>query len=213
MPIENHRGFGLVLDPLQFAAELATLKQRPHYDGHALFIELPDRVARLFESTLVPTTQGLAIRENGDMMCAVVTRQAASTQVVCIVPLLSPVARAWLFESVETLHCMNVVVAIADKPQVIVVTSGPPVKDPGSAEWRAIRKQVDEAPVEGDFVTRTLELASLLKQLEASQESLITGFDVGERFVVACLPPPASGVHSDVDVRQGEPVAAGAVLH
>ena len=215
MPIENHRGFGLVLDPSQFAAELTTLKQRPHYDGHALFIELPDRVARLFESTLVPTGQGLAIAGNGDgLLCAIVTLQAASTQVVCIVPMLSTVARAWLFEAVETRRSMNIAVAIADKPQVIVVTSGPPVGDQESAQWGAIRKRVDEAPLGGEFVTRTLEMVALFKRLEDSPESFVPGFDVGERWAVACMPPPKTD-DGDVDVRQaGRPqVPAGAVLH
>lgn len=49
MTIESHRGFGVVLDPVQFAAELASLKQRPHYEGRALSVSLPDAVARLFE--------------------------------------------------------------------------------------------------------------------------------------------------------------------
>jgi hypothetical protein len=215
MPVQNHRDFGLVLDPVQFAAELATLKQRPQYDGHALYCQLPDHVARLFESTLVPTAQGLAISESDAMMCAIVKLQAASTQVVCIVPLLNAAAKAWLFEAVETLHRMNVVVSIADRPQVIVVTSGPPVLQPDGPEWQTIRTRVDEAPVEGDFVTRTLEMVTLLKRLEESQESLVPGFEVGERWVVACMPPPAPGVDSDVDVRQGERVQApaGAVLH
>ena len=214
MPVQNHRGFGLVLDPVQFATELATLKQRPHYDGHALLLELPDRVARLFESTLVPIGQGLAISDSDAMMCAVVTLQAASTQVTCIVPLLNTVTKTWLVEAVETLHRMNIAVAIADKPQVIVVTSGPPVRDPASAEWGAIRTRVDEAPVEGDFVTRTLEMVTLLKQVEDSQESLVPGFEVGERWVVACMPPPKPD-DGDVDVRHGEQVqvSAGAVLH
>ena len=214
MPIQHHRGFGLVLDPVQFAAELATLKQRPRYDGHALLLELPDRVARLFESTLVPIGQGLALSESRDMMCAVVTLQAASTQVVCIVPLLNALTKAWLVEAVESLHRMNIAVAIADRPQVIVVTSGPPVRDPASAEWQTIRTRVDEAPVEGDFVTRTLEMLTLLKRLEDSQESLVPGFDVGERWVVACMPPPKPD-DGDVDVRPGArvQVPAGAVLH
>ncbi len=215
MPIRRYTGLGLLLDPTHFAAELATLKQRPHYDGHALLCELPDRVARLFESKLVPTGQSLAISGSEDgLLCAVVTLQAASTQVTCIVPMLGPLAKNWLFEAVESLHRMNIVVSIADKEQVIVVTSGPPVLHPDGQEWQTIRRRLDAVAFDGDpdkFVTQLLDL---LRRLDADVQSAIPGFAVDERWVFA-ITPPAAPVGGDVDVRRGEPVQvpADAVLH
>ncbi|WP_233224425.1 urocanate hydratase [Thiomonas sp. X19] len=204
-----------MLDPVQFAAELATLKQRPHYDGHALLCELPDRVARLFESKLVPTGQSLAISGSEDgLLCAVVTLQAASTQVVCIVPMLGPLAKNWLFEAVESLHRMNIVVSIADKEQVIVVTSGPPVLHPDGQEWQTIRRRLDAVAFDGDRDKFVTQLLDLLRRLDADVQSAIPGFAVDERWVFA-ITPPAAPVGGDVDVRSGTgmPMPAGAALH
>ena len=215
MPIRRYTGLGLLLDPVQFAAELATLKQRPHYDGHALLCELPDRVARLFESKLVPTGQSLAISGSEDgLLCAVVTLQAASTQVICIVPMLGPLAKNWLFEAVESLHRMNIVVSIADKEQVIVVTSGPPVLQPDGPDWQAVRQRIDGATRAGNDEAIVTQLLDLLRRLDADVQSAIPGFAVDERWVFA-ITPPAAPVGGDVDVRRGEPVQvpADAVLH
>lgn len=213
MPIRRYTGLGLLLDPTHLAAELATLRQRPKYDGHALLLQLPDRVARLFESNLVPKGQSLAIVDDGDdLICAVVTVQAASTQVTCIVPMLRLLAKNWLFEAVESLHRLNIVVSIADKEQVIVVTSGPPVLHPDGHEWQAVRRRIDGATPTGDDEAIATRLLDFLTQVDADAQTAIPGFPVDERWVFPITPPRPRGV---ADARQdmGRPISPGVVLH
>ena len=94
--ITTHKSFGIVLDPLQFAAELASLKQQPQYQGRALYVQLPDAVARLFESPLIPIRHSLAISGGEALPVAAVTLQAAKPGAARSSPVVrdQPVVRA-----------------------------------------------------------------------------------------------------------------------
>jgi hypothetical protein len=67
MTIKTTRAAGIVLDPVQLAEELTTLKQKPRHDGHALLCELPDAVVRLLENPTIPT--GHALRGGSHSSC------------------------------------------------------------------------------------------------------------------------------------------------
>ena len=129
-------------DPIQFAAELASLKQRPKYEGRALYVKLPDEVARIFESPLVPIRHSLAISGGMALPVAVATFQAAGSQVVCLVPLATEEARAWLVESVEKQGRIFVAVSIDECKQMVVIQAEPPVRDFTGRDWLAVKERL-----------------------------------------------------------------------
>ena len=140
--ITTHRAFGVVLDPVQFAAELATLKQQPQYQGRALYVKLPDAVAKLFESPLVPIKHSLAISGGAALPVAALTLQAAGTQVVCLVPLATGEARDWLIESVEQQRRIFVAVTIDERGQMVVMQAETPVRDFTGREWLEVKERL-----------------------------------------------------------------------
>ena len=212
MTIESHRGFGVVLDPVQFAAELASLKQRPHYEGRALSVSLPDAVTRFFESPLVPKGQSIAISAGAALPVAVVTVQAGGTQLTCLVPLATGEARDWLIESVERQRRIFIAVNVAERRQLVLVRSDAPVRDVGSRAWTALRDHLRGYALGGDPAAEARDMVDVLRRVEDSTESCVPGIEVSERWIFVCVP------HQPEEPAHPAPVGAGkgtgaAVLH
>ena len=185
--ITTHRGFGIVLDPVQFAAQLASLKQRPQYQGRALYVKLPDAVAKLFESPLVPIKHSLAISSGGALPVAVLTLQAAGTQIVCLVPLATDEARDWLVESVERQRRIFVAVTIEERGQVVVMQAETPVRDFTGREWLAVKERL-AGWQSTDRVAEVADVLEVLRYVEQDVGSEVTGFTVRERWIFVCVP-------------------------
>ncbi len=186
--VTTHRGFGIVLDPVQFAAELASLKQRPQYQGRALSVSLPDAVVRLFESPLVPKGQSIAISAGVALPVAVVTIQAGGAQLTCLVPLATGEARDWLIESIERQRRMFIAVNVAERRQLVLVQSDAPVRDVGSRAWTALRDHLSRHVPGGDPAAEALDMVDVLRLVEDSTESYVPGLEVSERWIVVCVP-------------------------
>ena len=205
----THRGFGVVLDPVQFAAQLASLKQRPKYQGRALYVKLPDAVARLFESPLVPIRHSLAISGGAALPVAALTLQAAGTQIVCLVPLATQDARDWLVESVERQRRIYVAVTIDERGQVVVMQAETPVRDFTGREWLAVKERL-AGWRSMDSVAEVADVLEVLRFVEHAPESEVSGFSVRERWIFVCVP------HHQDGGRAGGPEMAGevaAVVH
>ena len=205
----THRSFGVVLDPIQFAAELASLKQRPQYRGRALYVRLPDAVAKLFESPLVPIRHSLAVSSGPALPVAALTLQAAGTQIVCLVPLATDEARDWLVESVERQHTVYVAVTIDERKQLVVMHAETPVRDLGGSEWCAVKKRL-AGWRSTDSVAEVADVLEVLRFVEHAPESAVPGFRVRERWVFVCVP------HNQDGGGAGGPEMAGevaAVVH
>ena len=205
----THRGFGVVLDPVQFAAQLASLKQRPKYQGRALYVKLPDAVARLFESPLVPIKHSLAISSGGALPVAALTLQAAGTQIVCLVPLATDEARDWLVESVERQRRIFVAVTIEERGQVVVMQAETPVRDFTGREWLAVKERL-AGWRSTDSVAEVADVLEVLRYVEHAPESAVAGFSVQDRWIFVCVP------HHQDGVGVGGPEMAGevaAVVH
>jgi hypothetical protein len=210
--ITTHRGFGIVLDPLQFAAELASLKQRPQYQGRALYVKLPDAVARLFESPLVPIRHSLAISGGAALPVAGLTLQAAGTQVVCLVPLATDEARDWLVESVERQRRIFVAVTIDERKQLVVMQAEPPVQDFTGREWLAVKKRLGEWR-SVDRVAEAMDVLDVLQYIDNVPESAVSGFSVQDRWIFVCVPHHQDGVGAGGSEVNGEAGEAAAVMH
>ena len=195
--ITTHRGFGVVLDPVQFAAELASLKQRPQYQGRALHVSLPNAVAKLFESPFVPRCHSLAISGVDSLPVAVLTLQAAAAQVVCIVPLATYEARDWLVESVEGQRCIYVAVTIAECKQLVLVQAQPPVRDLNGQDWRRVKEKLGTWR-STDRAAEAADVLEVLRFVEQDLTSEVPGFDVQDRWIFVCVPhlEAASGAGS-----------------
>ena len=191
MTIKTTRAAGIVLDPVQLAEELTTLKQKPRHDGHALLIELPDGVVKLLESPLIPhgITMGVARSPQG-MPCAVIHVQAASMQLMCIVPLVDKVAQNWLIETVERQNGVTLVVSVTETQQLALLNSARLVDDINSEQWRDAKQQVMRARYELEAEARGLDFYKLLLEVEAAPRSVIQGFVVETLHVVVCMPDP-----------------------
>ena len=185
--ITTHRGFGIVLDPVQFAAQLASLKQRPQYQGRALYVRLPDAVAKLFESPLVPIRHSLAISGGAALPVAALTLQAAGTQIVCLVPLATDEARDWLVESVEKQRLIYVAVTIEEREQLVVMHAETPVRDFGGSEWCAVKERL-AGWRSTDSVAEVADVLEVLRFVEQDVGSAVTGFSVRERWIFVCVP-------------------------
>ncbi|MDE2252914.1 MAG: hypothetical protein KGL42_01390 [Betaproteobacteria bacterium] len=210
--ITTHRAFGAVLDPVQFAAELASLKQRPQYQGRALSVTLPDAVTRLFESPLVPKGQGVAISDGAALPVAVVTVQAGGTQLTCLVPLATSEARDWFIESVERQRRMFIAVNVPERRQLVLVQSDAPVRDVSSPAWTALRDHLRGYVPGGDQAAEVLDMVDVLRLAEESTQSFVPGFEVSERWVFVCVPYQTDGHAVQAPVGAGK--GAGAVaLH
>ena len=186
--ITTHRAFGAVLDPVQFAAELASLKQRPQYQGRALSVTLPDAVVRLFESPLVPKGQSMAISAGAALPVAVVTTQAGGAQLTCLVPLATGEARDWLIESVERQRRMFIAVNVAERRQLVLVQSDAPVRDVSGRAWTALRDHLSRRVPGGDTAAEALDMVDVLRLVEDSTESYVPGIEVSERWIFVCVP-------------------------
>ena len=208
--ITTHRGFGVVLDPVQFAAELASLKRRPHYEGRALSVSLPDAVVRLFESPLVPKGQSIAISAGAALPVAVVTTQAGGAQLTCLVPLATVEARDWLIESVERQRHMFIAVNVAERRQLVLVQSDAPVRDVSSRAWTALRDHLSRHVPGGDTAAEGLDMVDVLRLVEDSTESYVPGIEVSERWIFVCVPHHQESAGSGASELSGEPVA---VMH
>ena len=207
--ITTHRGFGIVLDPIQFAAQLASLKQRPQYQGRALYVRLPDAVAKLFESPLVPIKHSLAISGGAALPVAALTLQAAGTQIVCLVPLATQEAREWLVESVEQQRRIFVAVTIDEREQLVVMHAETPVRDFTGREWLAVKERL-AGWRSTDSVAEVSDVLEVLRYVEHDVGSDVTGFTVRERWIFVCVPHHQDGVGA------GAPETAGkvaAVVH
>ena len=207
--ITTHRGFGIVLDPVQFAAQLASLKQRPQYRGRALYVRLPDAVAKLFESPLVPIRHSLAVSSGPALPVAALTLQAAGTQIVCLVPLATQEARDWLVESVEKQRLIYVAVTIDEREQVVVMHAETPVRDFAGPEWVAVKERL-AGWQSTDSVAEVADVLEVLRYVEHAPESAVAGFSVQERWIFVCVP------HHQDGVGVGGPEMAGevaAVVH
>ena len=204
----THRAFGVVLDPIQFAAELASLKQRPQYRGRALYISLPDAVARLFESPVVPIMHSLAISGGAALQVAVAIFQAAGTQVVCLVPLSTEEARDWLIESVEKQKRIFVAVTIDECKQMVVIQAEPPVHGSTAGEWLAVKDRLSGWR-SVDRVAEAMDVLEVLRYIDNVPESAVAGVAVQERWIFVCVPHHQDGVGAASEVN-GE---AAAVVH
>ena len=207
--ITTNRGFGIVLDPVQFAAQLASLKQRPRYQGRALYVKLPDEVARLFESPLVPIRHSLAISSGAALPVAALTLQAAGTQIVCLVPLATGEARDWLVESVEKQRRIYVAVTIEERGQVVVMQAETPVRDFTGREWLAVKERL-AGWQSTDRVAEVADVLEVLRYVEHAPESAVAGFRVRERWVFVCVPHHQDGVGAGTSAESGE---VAAVVH
>ena len=207
--ISTHRGFGVVLDPVQFAAQLASLKQRPQYQGRALYVKLPDEVARLFESPLVPIRHSLAVSSGPALPVAALTLQAAGTQIVCLVPLATGEARDWLVESVEKQRLIYIAVSIDERGQVVVMQAETPVRDLGGSEWCAVKERLAGWRAT-DPVAEMADVLEVLRSIEHAPESEVAGFSVQERWVFVCVPHHLDGVGAGTAAESGE---VAAVVH
>ncbi len=207
----THRSFGVVLDPVQFAAQLASLKQRPQYQGRALYVKLPDKVARLFESPLVPIRHSLAISSGAALPVAALTLQAAGTQIVCLVPLATDEARDWLVESVERQRRIFVAVTIEERGQVVVMQAETPVRDLGGSEWCAVKERL-VAWRATDPAAEMADVLEVLRFVEHAPESAVAGFSVRERWIFVCVPHDgrkgASGSTSEQHLAEGAGASA-----
>ena len=195
--ITTHRGFGVVLDPVQFAAELASLKQRPQYQGRALYVKLPDAVARLFESPLVPIRHSLAISGGAALPVAALTLQAAGTQVVCLAPLATDEARDWLIESVEKQGRIYVAVTIDERKQVVVMQPETPVKEFTGREWLAVKERLGGWR-SVDRVAEVADVLEVLRFVEQAPQSEVAGVPVQERWIFVCVPHHQDGAGAEV---------------
>ncbi len=207
--ITTNRGFGIVLDPIQFAAQLASLKQRPQYQGRALYVRLPDAVARIFESPLVPIRHSLAISGGAALPVAALTLQAAGTQIVCLVPLATGEARDWLVESVEKQRRIYVAVTIEERGQVVVMQAETPVRDFTGREWLAVKERL-AGWQSTDRVAEVADVLEVLRYVEHAPESEVAGFSVRERWVFVCVPHHQDGVGAGTSAESGE---VAAVVH
>ena len=207
--ITTNRGFGIVLDPVQFAAQLASLKQRPRYQGRALYVKLPDEVARLFESPLVPIRHSLAISSGAALPVAALTLQADGTQIVCLVPLATGEARDWLVESVEKQRRIYVAVTIDERKQLVVMHAETPVRDFTGPEWVAVKERL-AGWQSTDRVAEVADVLEVLRYVEHAPESAVAGFSVQERWVFVCVPHHQDGVGAGTSAESGE---VAAVVH
>ncbi len=207
--ITTHRGFGIVLDPVQFAAQLASLKQRPQYQGRALYVRLPDAVAKLFESPLVPIRHSLAISGGAALPVAALTLQAAGTQIVCLVPLATDEARDWLVESVEKQRLIYVAVTIEEREQLVVMHAETPVRDFGGSEWCAVKERLAGWRAT-DPVAEMADVLEVLRFVEHGPTSEVAGFSVRERWIFVCVPHHQDGVGGATAAESGE---VAAVVH
>ena len=191
MTTKTHRSAGIVLDPIQFADELTTLKKKPSFEGHALLCQLPDAVVQLLESPLVPHGVGLGIAatQNG-MPCTVIHVQAASTQAMYIVPLVDKVSRDWFIEAVESRNGVTLAVSVTETQQLALLNSARLVDDINSEQWRDAKQQVMRARYELEAEARDLDFYKLLLEVEAAPRSVIDGFAVDTLHVVVCIPDP-----------------------
>ncbi len=205
----THRGFGVVLDPVQFAAQLASLKQRPKYQGRALYVKLPDAVARLFESPLVPIRHSLAISGGAALPVAALTLQAAGTQIVCLVPLATQDARDWLVESVERQRRIYVAVTIDERGQVVVMQAETPVRDFTGREWLAVKERL-VAWRATDPAAEMADVLEVLRSIEQDVGSEVAGFSVQDRWIFVCVPHHQDGVGAGTSAESGE---VAAVVH
>ena len=206
--ITTNRGFGVVLDPIQFAAQLASLKQRPQYRGRALYVKLPDAVAKLFESPLVPIRHSLAVSSGPALPVAALTLQAAGTQIVCLVPLATDEARDWLVESVERQRRIFVAVTIEERGQVVVMQAETPVRDLGGSEWCAVKERL-VAWRATDPAAEMADVLEVLRFVEHAPESAVAGFSVQERWIFVCVPYDEQP--SEPAVRSGNAAEVGAI--
>lgn len=189
MTLSTVRSAGIVLDPVQLAEELATLKQRPTHDGHALLCELPNPIVQVLENPLVPhgLVFGVATTEKG-LACAIVQVQAASTQLLCIVPLVDRVSQDWLVEAVEGGKGVTLALSIHETEQLALLRSGQPVDDPAAPHWQSTKQRILQSDYDLSPEQRGLDMYALLLQLEASARSIIDGFALQTLYVVAFVP-------------------------
>jgi len=213
MTTKTYRSAGIVLDPIQFAEELTTLKKRPTSQGHALLCELPDAVVQLLESPLVPhgVGMGIAATQNG-MPCAVIHVQAASTQAMCIVPLVDKVSRDWFIEAVESRNGVTLAVSVTETRQLALLNSARLVDDINGPQWRDAKQKVMRARYELEAEARGLDLYKLLLELEAAPRSAIDGFEVETLHLVVCIPDPLYAPPGRADLSAAE-VEIPAVVH
>lgn len=184
---KTHRGFGVVLDPVQFAAELASLRQRPQYQGRALYVKLPDAVLRTFESAFVPVGHSVAISGGEALPVAAISLQAAGTQVVCLVPLATPEACAWLIDSVEQQRRFYVAVSITGRNQLIVMQAQTPVRDLSDPAWLKVKEHL-AGKRQGDTSAELADVLNVVRFVEQDSDSDVPGFEVQERWVFVCVP-------------------------
>lgn len=210
--VTTRRGFGVVLDPVQFAAELASLKQRPKYQGRALYVKLPDEVARIFESPLVPMRHSLVISGGPALPVAVAIFQAAGTQVVCLVPLGNDEARDWLIESIENQRRIYVAVSIDERKQLVVMQAEPPVRDKRDPTWLAVKDRLSGWR-SVDRASEVLDVLEVLRFVEHVPESEVTGVPVQERWIFVCVPCHQDGAGAVGAEVNGEAGEAAAVMH
>ena len=150
-------------------------------------MQLPDAVARLFESPLIPIRHSLAISGGEALPVAAVTLQAAGTQIVCLVPLAAGEARDWLIESVERQRSIFVAVTIDERKQVVVMQAETPVHDLGCPEWTKVKGRLS-ACSSPDRVAAVADMLEVLRVVEQDVDSEVSGFRVQERWIFVCVP-------------------------
>ena len=180
-------GFGAVLDPVEFAAALASLHPRPPYQGSGLAMKLPAALARAVDRPEAPRVCAFRIVDGDSLPVATVTLQVAGTQIVCLVPLVNAEACNWLVESVEKQGRVYVFAQLDGQRRHLVMHADKPLADLSLPRWVALKKRLP-AVCNTDRLARFSEMCALLEHLEAQPRSVLPGFEVQACWVFVCVP-------------------------
>lgn len=192
MTAQLYRAEGIVLDPVQFAQELTTLKQRPGIKGHALLCELPEAVVQQLEDPQLPHRIAMSLNQTPwGLLYVVIRLQAAAMQLVCVVPMASEVAGRWFIDTVEQQRRAMIAVNITETQQLALLRSTPLVDDTHGEDWRETKALVTKLSFDVDPEVRGMDIRALMQELEPAPRSLIPGLPLESMYVVDCMPDPS----------------------
>jgi hypothetical protein len=124
------------------------------------------------------------------MLCVAVHIQAASTQVMYIVPMVDQVARDWFIEAVEVHNSVTLAVSVPETRQVALLSSARLVDNINGEQWHAAKQRVMQSRYDLEQEALGLDLYDLLLKLEAAPRAVISSFAVETLHVVVCIPDP-----------------------